>query len=305
MRLSTLFGPGNILCGLNVSDPDQVIDHLVRLSAATGARLDVEGIAASLSASKRCGLSLLGPHVAVLHAGVLGVDTPRIAMAFAPVGREWRWPPEITAAVRLFVLILTPRKEPAAYLRANLALACVLRKPEFLERLWTLNDADAVWRHFQVHDEPLHEYVMAGDMMQTSFPTLRDTDTLRAAIDSFCQFNVVEVPVVDADGDLVGVVGVDELIRICLPDYITWMEDLTPILQFQPFGEVLDREADMPLLEIMKLADGYATVEEAAPAVQVAKVMMRRGVRQVLVVRGSRLVGIISSGDFVRVILRS
>jgi CBS domain-containing protein len=41
------------------------------------------------------------------------------------------------------------------------------------------------------------------------------------------------------------------------------------------------------------------------PAVQVAKIMMRNDVKQVLVTRGSRLVGLISLSDFIRKVLRA
>ena len=97
----------------------------------------------------------------------------------------------------------------------------------------------------------------------------------------------------------------EELIRLCLPEYITWMEDLSPILNFEPFAEILRREATMPVMEIMVLADRYATVDEATPAVQVAKIMMRRDVRQVLVVREKSLLGIISIQDFIQKVLRA
>ena len=61
----------------------------------------------------------------------------------------------------------------------------------------------------------------------------------------------------------------------------------------------------MPVVEIQLLADRYATVDEETPAIQVAKVMMRRDVRQVLVVRGNKLMGIISVQDFIQKILRA
>jgi CBS domain-containing protein len=111
--------------------------------------------------------------------------------------------------------------------------------------------------------------------------------------------------VVDADGDLVGLVTEAELIRVCLPEYITWMDDLSTILNFEPFAEILRREPRMPVREIMVFAERYATVDEATPAIQVAKVMVRRDVRQVLVVREKNLVGVIAIQDFIHKILRA
>ena len=96
-----------------------------------------------------------------------------------------------------------------------------------------------------------------------------------------------------------------ELIRVCLPEYVTWMEDLTPILNFEPFAEILRRESQLPLLEIMQFSERYATVDEESPAIQVAKVMLRRDVRQVYVVRDNNLLGVITIQDFIHKVLRA
>ncbi len=47
-----------------------------------------------------------------------------------------------------------------------------------------------------------------------------------------------QLPDGDTDGDLIGVVSTYERLRVCLPDYILWMDDLTPILDFEPFAEI-------------------------------------------------------------------
>ena len=168
-----------------------------------------------------------------------------------------------------------------------------------------MRSPELVWKTIAETGAALPDYVAAGDIMRTDFARLRDTDSLYSAIDLFCREGVNELPVVDADGDLVGMVSEEELIRLCLPEYITWMEDLSPILNFEPFAEILRREAHMPVMEIMVFADRYATVDEATPAIQVAKVMMRRDVRQVLVVRDKKLMGIISIQDFIQKVLRA
>jgi CBS domain-containing protein len=83
------------------------------------------------------------------------------------------------------------------------------------------------------------------------------------------------------------------------------MEDLTPVLNFEPFAEILRHEAKVPLVEIMLFQDRYATVDVKSPAIQVAKVMMRRDVRQVYVVRDKRLLGVITIQDFIHKVLRA
>jgi CBS domain-containing protein len=58
-------------------------------------------------------------------------------------------------------------------------------------------------------------------------------------------------------------------------------------------------------LERLHIEDRYATVGEESPAIQVAKVMMRRNVRQVYVVRDKMLMGVITIQDFIHKVLRA
>ena len=65
---------------------------------------------------------------------------------------------------------------------------------------------------------------------------------------------------------------------------------------------MLRNEEKTWLSEIMSF--DFATISEDAPAIQVAKEITRRGVREVFVVREKRLVGIITLQDFINKVLR-
>lgn len=260
----------------------------------------------------RCGYTPINSDTAVVHARVEGLERLRVAIATseggfacAPghVGSECE--EQGLVSVKLLVLILAPADDPVGYLRAIEALEAACRKDGFVERVSVLQDPLEAWKAFDQAGSRLPDYVTARDLMRTDFARLRDTDTLSHAIDLFCTERMSELPVVDADGDLVGLVTEDELLRVCLPEYVTWMEDLSPILDFQPFAELLRRESSVPAMEIMVFAERYATVQETTPAIQVAKVMLRRDVWQVLVVRDRELLGIVSIQDLIHKVLRA
>lgn len=293
------------MCGVDNLSGEQIILTLIERIGKTGELMDVAYAYDAAMARKCCSLAYLTPDIAIFHARMQHMKSLRIAFAANSSGFECCWLPDAPQRLKLLVLVLTPLDEPSGYLRTLSGLTRLCQKQDFLEHVCRLVDPQQFWEYVNETDEQLSDYVSAGDIMQTTFHSLRDTDALSAAIDAFCRLGVSELPVLDADGDLVGVVSDDELIRICLPDYITWMEDLSPILDFQPFAEILRQEEGMPVVEIMMLAERYATVEETAPAVQVAKLMMRRDVRQVWVLRDDRLVGVISIQDFIRKVLRA
>jgi CBS domain-containing protein len=305
IALSSLFGPGEVLCQAEGLSEDQVLKVLLKRVEESGALRDAMPALEAAVAGKCCSIVYLTSEIKVFHTRVPGLDRLRIALAINPQGVECCLDTGESALVKLFILVLTPMDEPAGYMRTLAAFTKLARKEGFLERLCAIEDPGQVWEYFTRLNERLPEYVSAGDIMSTDFYRLSNEDSLSTAIDAFCRYGVTELPVVDADGDLVGVVSDDELIHVCLPDYVTWMEDLSPILDFQPFAEVLRREKDMPVVEILVLSHRYSTVQESTPAIQVAKVMMRRDVRQVLVLRGNKLVGVISIQDFIRKVLRA
>jgi CBS domain-containing protein len=289
-----------------------VFKRLIDLLGEVNHSIDADQVYAQILRRDSCGITLASPQVAVVHVRVEALKQLRIAIATSRQGPRCAAmleggncaAAEVLAA-KVIVLILAPVDDPAGYLRAIAALSRVCRREGFVKHLVSLDDPERVWAAFQETNEHLPSYVKAGDIMRLGFPLLHDTDALSNAIDAFCLLGVTELPVVDADGDLIGIVTQDELIRICLPEYITWMEDLSPILNFEPFAEILRRESSVPVLEILLFSDRYATVDEETPAIQVAKVMMRRHVRQVYVLRDKRLVGVISIQDFIYKVLRA
>jgi CBS domain-containing protein len=165
-----------------------------------------------------------------------------------------------------------------------------------------LDSGEQVWHFFDRGGLILPNYVCAGDIMRREFIKVHSNDTCATAIDLFVRHQLADLPVVDNDGKLVGLVTADALLKVCLPDYILWMQDLSPIINFEPFAELLRNEGKTWLVDIM--SDDYVRVSEDSPAIEVAKGMCKRGVRQVLVVRGEFLVGVIAIEDFITKVLR-
>lgn len=311
-KLSSLFTPRQVTCHLEESTCQEASHRLIELISRSEDSLDVAETYRLILQRNRCGVSLVLPEVAVIHARVRAVQQLRIALGTSRGGLRCAGargaivcPVGELSSIRLVVLILARVDDPTGHLRASAALANVCHQEGFLARLLSFEDPVRAWECFDDAGQRVPEYVTARDIMYASYPRLRNTDTLSDAIDAFCCFGVTELPVVDEDGELAGVVSEDELIKIGLPEYIMWMEDLSPILNFEPFAEILRREAKVPVFEIMSFADRYATIDESRAAIQVAKIIIRRNVRQIYVMRGKKLAGVISIQDFIQKVLRA
>jgi CBS domain-containing protein len=312
VKLTSLFTPEQVNCHLDDMTCHELFHHLIELIGSGNHTINIEKTYRQVLKRKSCGITLTQPAIAVIHARIKDLD--ELSLAVGIVHRGIRCVAALEglacdasglSSVKLVVMVLAPFDDPTGYLRAISAISRASEQDNFVDRVYRQDDPGIVWSLFDETEEYLPEYLIARDIMNENYSSLRDSDSLSHAIDTFCQLGVSELPVLDADGDLVGIAGEDELIRICLPEYITWMEDLTPILNFEPFAEILRHEARVPLIEIMRFSDKFAIVDENSPAIQVAKVMMRRDVRQVYVVREKMLLGIITIQDFIHKVLRA
>jgi len=312
IKFSELFNPDQAICSLSDNRLDHTIHQLVAKIGAVDQSIDIEAAYRFLLYNDGCGFTLIQPDVTVVHIRIEGLKQLRIAIATSregffcsPKEHGFKCVTEEIGPINTAILMMVPADDPVIYLRAIAALKVIYRHEGFMEELLNLNHPDDIWEAFDKTGERLPDYVEAHHIMRTDFSCLHISDNLSLAIDLFCKKNIDEFPVVDDDGDLVGVVSEEELIRLCLPEYITWMDDLSPILNFEPFAEILRHEKDLPVMEIMEFAAQYATVDESTPAIQVAKVMMRREVRQVFVVHNKKLKGIITIQDLIQKVLRA
>ena len=299
-NFAALFSAKEVLCRTPLVERDPVIQELLRLLAYYRGIGNVDEALQAVLAREEEMSTLVAPGIAMPHARLASVTNLAVAVATSPQGIRFREGDE--GRVRLVILILTPKDQPGAYLQAVSSLTKILKDPSVVPAVVGLKTAEEVWRFFDRGGLILPDHVCAGDIMNRDVVTLQETDTLQHAIDMLVHHRMIDMAVVDKSGDLVGVVSAYELLRVCLPDYILWMEDLSPIINFEPFAEILRNEGKTWLAEIMSF--DYATVAEDAPAVQVAKEITKHGARAVYVMRGEQLVGVITLQDFMNKVLR-
>jgi PTS system nitrogen regulatory IIA component len=289
-----------IICRTDSTTPEAVIrellDELTRSLKKEGIAIAPDDIHRRLMEATTVvtdGIAL--PHVRLpeLHAARMALATSRAGIPFGEGDDR---------LARVVIVILAPKDAPGAYLQILSTIAAIGRTRQLADDLLAMPSPSEVLAYFHRGDNGPPPYVCAGDLMERYPPTLLDTDTLEDAIDRFTRENLINLPVVDRDGDLVGVVTAYALMRVCLPDYILWMDDVSPIINFEPFANVLKHESSTWLAEIM--SDDYAVVAEDAPAIEVAKEITKHKTREAFVVRGKKLVGIISLQRFLTMVLR-
>ena len=129
--------------------------------------------------------------------------------------------------------------------------------------------------------------ILVEDVMSTELFTLGRNETLSVADDLMKQQRVRHIPVLDADGELCGILSQRDLFRGIL-------------LRSLGYGG----RAEQKLLESLSVKDAMhdevLTISRKATLGDAARLMLSNKVGCLPVVDGERLVGLISEADFVK-----
>ena len=238
--------------------------------------------------------------LAVPHARVEGLDRPYVAIATSVRGIQW--PGENPSRVHIVFLMLIPRDDPALYLKVLHVLGTMLSDRETLDLVAAMTSAGEICRFFESGKAYLPRYLTAVDIMSREYKALQYDDNLLSCINSLIAEHTSELPVVDSAGYFKGVVRADNLLRACIPEHFQWMDDISSILDFEPFVQVLDDEYKTPLTTIMD--EKCPIVSPSSPAVQIACEMMRHKSSKCYVCEENRLMGVVKLTEFLNKIFR-
>ncbi len=297
--LTSFFSADDILIRQEGVSRNQLIRQLLVHLANNHEIMEVDTYYNAIIERENANDTVVSNGIAIPHARLDGLQRPYVGVATSAQGIPFT---DDKPPAHLILLLLIPREQPGLYLQILRALANILRDRDAARSVSQLTTTEEVLRFFERGGMILPEYICAADIMRDEFIALRDSDSLKAAVDCFISQNVSEVPVIDRDGDLVGVVSARALLKVCLPDYLLWMSDLSPIVNFEPFTNVLRNEQSTRLSAI--LLNEYASVQMKAPAVSVAAEMMHRNASKCYVLNGKKLKGIIELPAFLNKVFR-
>ena len=298
VKFSSLFTQSQVLCNIESDQRDLAIMELLRKLAYEHGVGNVSEVFDEIIKRETDMSTVISPGIAIPHARIASVNELVVGVATSKSGVEWT----DKSPVKVIILLLIPKEQPGLYLQAISALASICSTPDSADTISDLTSSDELWRYFDRGGLILPDYICAGDVMREVEVKLYENDTLEKAIDYFVKYNYLSLPVVDINNELIGVVSAQELLRVVLPDYILWMDDLSPILNFEPFAEILRRENMTWLAEIMTTE--VPSIQITAPAVQIAKEMTRINATRVYVLEGKKLKGVISLRGFLSKVLR-
>ena len=297
IRLTSLFKPEDILHHYNVSQPDEVIRKLLEHLALNYGIGNINVAMDEVRANMEKETVHVRPGMMVLHGRLEKVTDPLIAMATTENGVEVG-----DRTVHLIVVVLIPFDMPGIHKQIlhGLSKACGTENAPL--KVAELKSPLEVWQHFDSGAHHLPDHLQARHIMSSPSVFLNSDESLGRAIDLFLAHRASELPVLSGDRELMGVVTTKRLVKVCLPDYLMWVEDMTPFLNFEPIAEIIRNESSTWLREIMSY--DFAHVAEDSPAILALKEIGRHETDSAYVLKGRRLVGVIHLHEFLSSVLR-
>lgn len=283
----------NILCGVYDKEGRAVLNRLLAVLKRHFPELDIELATQEVLAREELFPTMIAPGLAVPHARIPGLHAPLVAMACSPDGVDFK----TNVPVVVMILLLTPVDEPNLHMQLLSALAGDFSRPDAIGCVAKLSTPAEVIAYFSGNKVVMPDYLKARDLMDPEVITLQETDTIRDAIERFATSGEEEIAVIDRVNDLRGVVSLSDLLKFSLPEHLLWMEDLSPIYQFQPFSEMLKTSEDTRIADVMR--EDFIRVDQNVPAIQLAKLFLMNKVRQLIITNAEgRLAGIVRLKDF-------
>lgn len=294
IRLTDFLREENIICNLSVSGRDEAIAQLVSLLYRNEGGFNEKEVVETVLERERIGATTIAPGVALPHARLERLEKPLVAIGTSDQGIEFFAPNKQLS--NLIILILTPKSDPEAYLRLVAVLSKCLREPDLKRKLAITSSTKDVFKILTEQADGFPTYLRVSEVMDPDPFTLTEADDLATAIDGFCRNRIECIPIVDEEKDLRGVILIEDLLRLTLPEHLLWMEDLSSIMRFEPFAELLRKERETKVADFM--SETFESVSPDTPAIQLAKMFITHGVRQIQVLDGKRLVGVIDLERF-------
>jgi CBS domain-containing protein len=142
----------------------------------------------------------------------------------------------------------------------------------------------------------------AREIMTTDIVTVRKETSIRELAELFTTRRIGSIPVVNDDGNLIGIVSESDLIEqdknFHIPTVISLFDWIIYLESEKKFEKELKRMTAQTVGDIY--TEDVVTVSPDTPVSDIADIMSRKKIHSLPVVEGKKMVGIVSRIDLIR-----
>jgi mannitol/fructose-specific phosphotransferase system IIA component (Ntr-type) len=294
MKLSSLLNPKLIKCGLAAKAKEEALDEMLQLMAAGTPGVSVAELKTALAEREKLGPFSMAKGSAFPHARTEKVSDFRIAVGTAPQGLDFKAPDG--NLIRLVVLFVIPKKHSNLYLTTLAQFLNLFASEEnLLKAAQTKSGEDLIAAVDALSTRP------AIAPLATGLASVMPTTTLSKAVEIFAATRAESLPVVDAEGNLVGELSAGALLQLGVREHFLHLTSSAALQAGGSIESVLRSHADATIDSLGVLSpNGYRTVQEDEPLIEMAVKLCHAGARGAYVLRGRRLVGSVTTGEILK-----
>ncbi|HUU46253.1 MAG TPA: CBS domain-containing protein [Acidobacteriota bacterium] len=300
MRLAALLDPSLVSADLRSDSKAGAISELMDLVVRKHPEIDRAGVLSSVAEREEIENTSFGRSFAFPHARTDRVKGMHVALGISRKGI--RAPTPDGKPLHVICLLLTPRNIAQLYLQTLSGLATLARQKKNLPRILGAESPEEVIRVIWESGVTVRKHLTVRDLMIRDVVTVTPENTLKEVANKLYRYGVSGMPVVDDDGQPVGMISERHLIQAALPDYESLIQNLSLSPDAEPFDDLLRREDEIRVSDMMTTR--LFTTTEDTPIVEVAAQMLFRNIRRVPVVENGKLVGIVLRRDIVSKVIR-
>jgi mannitol/fructose-specific phosphotransferase system IIA component (Ntr-type) len=294
MKLSSLLNPKLVKCGLSARTKEEALNEILGIMAAGTPGVTTAELQAALAEREKLGPFSMAKGSAFPHARTEKVTEFRIAVGTVPAGIDFKAPDG--NPIRIIVLFVIPKKHSNLYLQTLALFLNLFGHEEHLVRAANAKSGeDFVALVDQMSSKP------AAPAGTHGIPAVTAQTTLARALETLAQSRLDAVPVVDSEGNLVGELTAASVLSLGVREHFLHLASTASLRPGDPVDAVLRSHAETPIEALGLVSpNGFRTVQEDEPAVEMAVKLCHAGARGAYTLRGRKLVGSVSTGDLLK-----
>jgi mannitol/fructose-specific phosphotransferase system IIA component (Ntr-type) len=289
MKLSSLLSPNLIRCGLSAKGKEEALEEMLQVMAAGTPGVTVADLKAALAEREKLGPFSMAKGCAFPHARTEKVSNFHVALGTAPQGLDFKAPDG--NPIRLVVLFVIPKKHSNLYLHTLAQFLNLFAVEEHLQKAIQAKSGE--------------ELIAAIDGLLNRPPapavgSVTPSTPLAKALELLAAGRTEALPVIDGEGNLVGELTPGAILQLGVREHFL---HLTESLQEGggAIESVLRSHSEAPLesLDVIS-SNGFRTVQEDEPLVEMAVKLCHAGARGAYVLRGKKLVGTVTTIEILK-----
>jgi len=301
MRFSNLVDSKNIVLGLKASNLQEATREILDKAEAFSPGLPVDEVHEAVMKREALSSTALGVGVALPHARIPDLEDFAVLVGIpendlTDKGIDGR-------PVGVVFLLLTNDRRNTMLLQALAALSRLIQQDQFVDRLRAAGTAEAVWYEIDGSNVDVHKKLEARDLMKSACVHASADMTLHQLLDLMFEKGVGDAVVVDSEYHILGTVTSREIIGAGFPNYMSLMENVGFLKEYESFEEFFKKESKIVVAEFMNTEALF--VEASDPLIQVVFRMIQKKERIAFVQEDKVFVGIIDRNDIIHHVLRA